>query len=205
MKIQTPSIIKFLFPSLLWSVVTSEKEIFLTFDDGPHPIITPKVLNILAQFNAKASFFCVGENIENYPEVYERIKSEGHTVGNHTHNHLNGWKTDNTSYFDNIHKCNRLIRSNFFRPPYGKITPAQISFLKKKFRIVMWSALSYDFDKSIAKEQCLDIAVKHTRKGSILVFHDSEKAAGNMLYALPRYLEHFIRAGYSFKKLETGM
>ena len=205
MKMQTPSALRILFPSLLWEVKTSGKEIFLTFDDGPHPEITPKVLNILAQFKAKASFFCVGENINKYPDIFRQIKAEGHSPGNHSYNHLNGWKTKNSDYFENIEKCGKLTDSSFFRPPYGKLKPSQIAFLKKKYRIVMWSALSYDFDKSVKPEQCLRTAIKNTRRGTIMVFHDSEKAAKNMLYALPRYLEHFSNLGYLFKKLEAGM
>ncbi len=201
MKIQTPHIIRFLYPSLLWKVNTASKDIFLTFDDGPHPEITPKVLNILNQFNAKASFFCVGENIFKFPYVFDEIVKQNHTVGNHTYNHLNGWKTANTKYFDNIEKCNNLVKSGFFRPPYGKITPSQVSKLKKRYKIVMWSALSYDFSNKISKNQCFDIAVKNTDKGTIMVFHDSEKAARNMLYALPRYLEHFSALGYRFRAI----
>jgi len=190
-----------LFPSLVWDVKTSDREIYLTFDDGPHPEITPKVLNILSQYQARASFFCVGENVKKYPGVFNTIKNENHTVGNHTFNHLNGWKVNNQQYFDNIEKCNQRVYSPLFRPPYGKITPKQIKVVKKNYLIVMWSALSYDFNKNISPYECLSIAKKNTRSGTIIVFHDSEKAAENMLYALPRYLEYFITKGYQFEKL----
>ncbi len=201
MKTQTPFVVRLFYPSLLWMVNTANKEIFLTFDDGPHPEITPKVLNILNQFNAKASFFCVGENIFKFPDVFDEIVRQKHLIGNHTYNHLNGWKTKNAEYYDNIEKCNKLVKSDFFRPPYGKIKPSQISTLKKRYKIVMWSALSYDFSNKITAKECLDIAVKNTRKGTITVFHDSKKASKNMLYALPKYLEHFSDLGYKFSAI----
>jgi peptidoglycan/xylan/chitin deacetylase (PgdA/CDA1 family) len=198
MKVQTPFIARLFYPSLLWKIDTASKEIFLTFDDGPHPEITPKVLNILNHFNAKASFFCVGENIFKFPDVFKEIVRQNHVTGNHTYNHLNGWKTENGEYFDNIEKCGKFLNTGLFRPPYGKIKPSQISYLKRKHKIVMWSVLSYDFSNKISKERCFDIAVKNTVKGSIIVFHDSEKAARNMLYVLPRFLEHFSNLGYKF-------
>ncbi len=202
MKVQTPSILRSFFSSLLWEIKTTDKVIFLTFDDGPHPKITPKVLNILAQFQAEASFFCVGDNIANYPEVFQEVYHRGHAVGNHTFNHLNGWKTKDKTYFENIEKCNQLAKAKFFRPPYGKIKSSQIAYLKKQYQIVMWSALAYDFDKNVSEKECLDIAIKHTKPGAILVFHDSEKAKRNMLYALPRFLEHYAALGYRFLPLD---
>ncbi len=201
MKAQMPPVLRWFFPSLIWDIKTTRKEIFLTFDDGPHPEITPKVLNILNQFNAKASFFCVGDNISKFPDVFQEIKIRKNEIGNHTFNHLNGWQTKSNTYFDNIEKCNKLTDAKFFRPPYGKITPGQILIIKKKYKIVMWSVLSYDFSIKVSKAECLDIAIKNTQKGTIMVFHDSEKAAGNMLYTLPKYLEYFSKLGFSFLTL----
>jgi len=201
MKVQTNFLGKILYPQLLWSLPTGKKEIFVTFDDGPHPEITPQVLNILGKFDAKATFFCVGHNVEKFPATYREIISKGHQVGNHTFNHLKGWETSDEEYFKNIKKCRQLVDSKLFRPPHGRIKRSQIKFLKNEYKIVMWSVLSYDFSKKVSKEKCLQISLKHTKAGSIIVFHDSEKAAEKMLYALPLFLEHFQRKGFVFKAL----
>lgn len=184
-----------------WRIATDEKIIYLTFDDGPHSEITPWVLDILKQFNAKATFFCVGENVEKHPEVYQRIISENHSVGNHTYNHVNGWKTKNEIYFDNVKKCSELVNSKLFRPPYGKITPSQYSHLTSHYSLIMWDVLSRDFDRNTSKEKCLKNVVKYSREGSIVLFHDSEKAKKNIYYTLPKFLEHFSKNGFSFKAI----
>ena len=203
MKLIRPGIGKLLFPQLIWEIETSEKEMFLTFDDGPHPEITPRVLEILDSYQAKATFFCVGENVEKHPAVYNKILKEGHATGNHGYHHLNGWKTSNRKYLDDVEHCSRLIDSHLFRPPYGRISYLQIGYLKINFRIIMWSVLTYDFDKKLSPQKCLDYSVKFSRPGSIIVFHDSEKASGNMLFALPRFLDHFSKLGYRFKALDV--
>lgn len=201
MFVKSTSILKSLFPSLIWEVKTLEKEVFLTFDDGPHPDITNWVLGILKIYDAKATFFCVGENVCKYPEVYEKILALGHSVGNHTYNHLNGWKVRNREYFQNIEKANTFIDSKLFRPPYGRIKSSQIRKLKQEYSLVMWSILTYDFDKNVTPEKCFQNSISSTKGGSIIVFHDSLKSSDNLKHALPRFLEHYSQKGYSFSKL----
>lgn len=179
-----------------------QKKIYLTFDDGPHPEITPKVLQILSDYQVKATFFCVGQNVEKYPETYQNILSSGHLTGNHTFNHSKGWKVSLNDYLDNTAKAAKLIRSDYFRPPHGRITFRQICALKKQYKIVMWTVLSYDFDKETLPEVCLSYVLKHAKDGSIIVFHDSEKAKKNMLFALPQVLEKFTRQGFTFERLD---
>ena len=196
---KNPSFLRKIYPSLLWKVKTKEKELYLTFDDGPHPTITPWVLDVLDQFSAKATFFCLGKNVALYPEIYEDILRRGHEVGNHTHDHFNGWKTLTNEYVANAQKAAEVIDSKLFRPPYGKIKPSQIRKLKGDYKIVMWSVISGDFDEKLLPEECLNIVVQNTEKGNIIVFHDSEKAEKNMKYVLPRLLNHFTQIGWKFK------
>ncbi len=198
MQFKTPQIAKIVYPGLLWEMPAAESKIYLTFDDGPHPEITPKVLKILDDYNAKATFFCVGENVEKFPEAFALLKANGHSTGNHSYNHLNGWKTANSDYYKNIEKSNQFINSKLFRPPYGRISPSQIKHLKKNYKIVMWSVLSYDFDARVSKEDCLEKSIKNSSAGSIIVFHDSEKSEEKMLFALERYLKHFSKRGFEF-------
>ncbi len=201
MQFKTPYVAKLIYPSLVWDMPSNENKIYLTFDDGPHPAITPMVLKILDKYDAKATFFCVGENIEKYPDTFQLIKQSGHTVGNHSHNHLNGWKTSNSKYYKNIKKSKQLINSNLFRPPYGRISPAQIKHLKKEYKIIMWSVLSYDFDARVSKEECLNLSINNSAAGTIIVFHDSEKAKEKMLFAIEGYLKHFTKRGFEFASL----
>jgi peptidoglycan/xylan/chitin deacetylase (PgdA/CDA1 family) len=196
-----PSIFPLISSALTWKVNTTDKVLYLTFDDGPHPSITPKVLSVLKQYNAKATFFCVGDNVRKCPEVYEQILTEGHQTGNHTFNHLSGWKTDNQHYFDNIHQASTLIKSGLFRPPYGQISPKQIAVLKKQYRIVMWSILTRDYERNLNKEKASKSILKHTKAGDVIVFHDSERAEKNLFYILPQLLEKFSHEGYQFKTL----
>jgi peptidoglycan/xylan/chitin deacetylase (PgdA/CDA1 family) len=189
MMVTVPKWLRMFYPSLEWKVQGDAENVYLTFDDGPHPEITPKVLDLLDQFNAKATFFCVADNVRKYPDIYRQIIERGHRVGNHSYHHLNGWKTKNKIYFDDVEQAAGLIKSNLFRPPYGKLSPHQISVLKKQYRIVMWSVLTYDFRRTITPEVCLQNALLGLDPGSIIVFHDSEKSARNMFYALPEYLK----------------
>ena len=191
------------YSSALWRVPTQEKKIFLTFDDGPIPEITPEVLSILKKYKAKATFFCVGANIEKHPEVFQKIISEEHSIGNHTYNHLNGWKTNTKEYLENVSKWNSNCNyeTKMFRPPYGKMKLPQYSILNTQYTIVMWDALSGDFDQTISEEKCLQNVLTKTREGSIVVFHDSIKAKKNLFYALPKFLEHFTAKGFSFSAL----
>ena len=188
------------FPGLTWKIPSKAKRLFLTFDDGPHPEITPKVLNILEAYDANATFFCVGKNVHHHPDTYSEILRRGHQTGNHTYHHLNGWITNENNYMSDIMKCSEQVDSNLFRPPYGRITTKQAKTLKKEgFRIIMWSVLTKDYKKSVEEETLLKKAIKRTRPGSIIVFHDSVKAASHLMYILPRFLEHFAKEGYSFE------
>lgn len=189
---KTPAVVKALYSSLVWNMPRNTNQVYLTFDDGPHPQITQQVLTQLDTFKAKASFFCIGKNIVANPAVFERLKSAGHSIGNHTFEHENGWKTNNEIYFDSIKKCQEYTNTNLFRPPYGKITRYQSKQLIPNYKIIMWDVLSADFDKTITKEKCLDNVMKNIQPGAIIVFHDSEKAAEKMLYALPKVLD-FIK------------
>ncbi len=187
--------------SIIWEMPKGEKNIFLTFDDGPVPEITPAVLKILSDYKVKATFFCVGENVQKYPYLLEQILANGHSVGCHTFNHLNGWKTNNNYYTENVRKCETYLQTRLFRPPYGKGTPAQINLLKDRYFTILWTVLSGDFDRKITGEQCLQNVVKHTTDGSIVVFHDSIKAEERLMYALPRVIEHFLAKGFSFEAI----
>ncbi|MCF6171627.1 MAG: polysaccharide deacetylase family protein [Bacteroidales bacterium] len=198
MRVTPPYFARLFFPQLLWEINTSAKEVFLTFDDGPHPEITPRVLEILDKFDAKATFFCVGENVKKYPAAYASIIEKGHRAGNHSYHHLNGWQTMDRKYFDDVAQCRILVDSNLFRPPYGKIKPSQIRVLRKDYKVVMWSVLSRDFDENVRQEQCLQNVIRFTKAGSVVVFHDSEKAATNLFHALPVFLEHFKQRGFVF-------
>lgn len=203
--VKTHPIIKTLFSDFIWNIDTKEKEVFVTFDDGPIPELTPWVLDVLAEYNFKASFFVVGENVHKYPEIYDRIIREGHTVGNHTYNHMNGWLTDQNTYLENIQKCDMLVQSNFFRPPYGKMRRGQSAVIKKEKTIIMWDVLSGDFDPSITKEKCLSNVLDNYAPGSIVVFHDNVKAEKNLHYTLPRFLQHLSDNGYVSLNLDAAV
>ncbi len=205
--VKTPRWVKKLFNSSTWDMPKSGRTIYLTFDDGPHPVITPFVLDELKKYNARATFFCIGKNVEDNPIVYSRILEEGHAVGNHTYNHLDGWKTGSVKYLEDVSKAKQLIDSNLFRPPYGRITIKQrkgLPALGKPLKIIMWSVLSGDFDNSITPEKCCSNVIKNTRNGSVIVFHDSEKAMERMRYSLPIVLQHFYDKGYHFKKIDLN-
>ena len=200
--VKTPRFIQNLFPNFLWSLPSTAKELYLTFDDGPIPEVTPWVLNLLEQFNAKATFFCVGDNISKYPDLFEQVKAKGHMIGNHTYNHLNGWATDNLAYFHNVRKCASKCKSTLFRPPYGKLRPKQAQFLQRHYKIVMWDILSGDFDPKIDQETCLNNVVENAKEGSVIVFHDSIKSYEKLSYVLPKTLDYFAKQGFTFSKIE---
>ena len=196
---------KGIYPAYTWSMPAGQKKLYLSFDDGPHPVVTPFVLDTLKKYHAKASFFCIGKNVAAYPELYKRILLEGHAVGNHTQNHLNGWKTNDARYLSNITEAAQYIDSKLFRPPYGRITRFQARQVQERLglRVVMWSVLSGDFDTNLEPEKCCTNVQKHAADGSIIVFHDSEKAMPRMGYALPGVLEYFSTRGFGFDKI-TG-
>lgn len=209
--IKTPWLLKKLYPGCTWHMPSREKIIYLTFDDGPHPIATPFVLDTLRQYQAKATFFCIGKNVVEHPAIYRRILEEGHRTGNHTHNHLNGWKVKDEQYINNILEAGQHIDSNLFRPPYGRITQFQVKILAgiapykdsgRTFKIIMWDVLSGDFDKSLSGENCSLNVINKTRPGSIVVFHDSEKAFPRLQKALPDMLQYFSEKGYRFEAIQ---
>ena len=202
--VKTPWLLKKFYSSMIWNKSRKRRSIFVTFDDGPIPIVTPFVLNILKQYNAKATFFCIGDNVRKHPDVFKQLKNEGHAIGNHTFNHLNGWKTDGKTYLENFLKADKLINSNLFRPPYGRIKRSQIALLQQArpgLKIVMWQTLSGDFDIKLQPEKCLANVLGHTGDGGIVLFHDSLKAKERMEYALPRAMEVWNRAGFEFSSL----
>ena len=198
---KTPHFIQNLFPNFTWRIPSATKTLYLTFDDGPIPEVTPWVVQQLALYNAQATFFCVGENIQRYPEVFREVNAAGHTVGNHTFNHLSGWTTENIPYFHNVRRGANSSNSLLFRPPYGRLKPRQAQFLQRHYQLVMWDVLSGDFDQKISPVACLENVLDHAEPGSIIVFHDSLKAEENLRFALPRVLEHFAREGYQFAAL----
>ena len=203
--IKTPFWLRALYPKCTWKIPSMEKVIYLTFDDGPHPEATPFVLEILKKYNAKATFFCIGNNVLKHSNVYESIQQAGHAIGNHTYDHLNGWKTDTNTYLENIKDAATLIDSPLFRPPYGRIKRSQIKKVKQAFpdmRIVMWDVLSADFDTRLPAEACLGYTIYHSKNGSIVLFHDSEKAFPRLQTTLPKMLAHFSSEGYTFEAIK---
>lgn len=199
---RTPSVLPIVYPSLLWRINTTQKDLYLTFDDGPIHGPTDFVLDTLRSFNAKATFFCIGDNVRKNPDQYKKIIDAGHAVGNHTFHHLNGWRTSTEDYINNVEVCQQHLsrQPRLFRPPFGRIKRSQIEQLEK-YKIVMWDVLTFDYDRSLAEEKCLRGAIGATRSGSIVVFHDSIKAEKNLTYVLPRFIEHCASKGYSFKSL----
>lgn len=175
--------------------------VYLTFDDGPHPEITPWVMAELDKYNAKATFFCVGDNMRKYPETAKLLLDNGHRLGNHTYNHLNGWNTDNFAYLRNISQCDSYTKSELFRPPYGKIGLNQLLAVRKKYKVIYWSILSRDFEADLNIEESLGYMKANTQAGSIVLFHDSVKAEKNMKQMLPIFLAHLAEKGYNFKTL----
>ena len=198
---RTPNFIQNLFPNFTWRVPTEQKVAYLTFDDGPIPEITPWVLDQLNAYQAKATFFCVGENVTKHPDIFEMVVQRGHQVGNHTYNHLSGWSTDNMDYYHNVRKCAQLVKSSLFRPPYGRLKPHQVQFLQRHYQIVMWDVLSGDFDPGTTLEQCYDNVMSKVRNGSIIVFHDSIKAEEKLKYTLPLVLEELSTRGFTFESI----
>jgi len=198
---KTPEAVKPFTADLIWNFSRIEKSIYITFDDGPTPGVTEAVLDILDDYRARATFFCIGGNVKAHPGLFMQIQEKGHSVGNHTWNHMNGWKFSNYSYYKNILECDEWVNSNLFRPPYGRITLAQAKVLKKRFKLIMWDVISGDWKQELHHEKCLLNVISNGRQGSIIVFHDSLKAEKNMLYALPRALRHYADLGYKFKPI----
>jgi peptidoglycan/xylan/chitin deacetylase (PgdA/CDA1 family) len=196
--IRPPLLLRKIYKNSVWRMSKTESVIYLTFDDGPIPELTPWVLDVLKKYQVKATFFCVGENISKNPEIFSRIKNEGHQIGNHTYNHIKGWKTKQTDYIENVEKCEVLTQTKLFRPPYGRIKKSQFKTLEKNYKVIFWDVLSYDYDKLTSPKKCLQNSIKYTRNGSIIVFHDNIKAEENIKFALPHYIEHFLNLNYKF-------
>jgi len=199
--VKTPWWLKRMYPGLVWRMPTEGKRVYLSFDDGPHPEITPFVLEQLKRYDARATFFCIGKNVNAYPQIYRQILLEGHRVGNHTQNHLNGWKVADDRYLENVREAAKYVDSDLFRPPYGRIGALQARLLRGEpfnYRIVMWDVLSGDFDVSLDAQRCARNVTRHAGPGSIVVFHDSEKASDRLKGALPVVLEYFKERGYAF-------
>lgn len=206
--LKTPWWMKRLFPNCVWDMDKKEKTLYLTFDDGPHPTITPFVLDLLKQYNAKATFFCIGENVNKHPDVYKRLLDEGHSTGNHTHHHLNGWKTSDEIYLGDIEKAAATIHSPLFRPPYGRIKRSQIKQLHNNYpgtKIIMWNILPGDWDGTVAPEKCYKRIKNRIREGDIIVFHDSEKAWDRMSFSLRQVLHDFSEKGYRFEAIKQRL
>lgn len=196
--VTAPFFLRWYYPKITFNKSRKERKIFLTFDDGPIPEVTPRILDILAEYDIKATFFCVGDNIEKYRSIYERIRSEGHQVGNHTYNHLRGWDTEDNIYLNNIAKCQQLTGTSLFRPPYARAKKTQLKALYERYEVIFWDVLSGDFDEQISPEKCYQNVIKHVRSGSIIVFHDNIKALPRVTYALPKVISYLKRAGYDF-------
>lgn len=202
-------IFKKLFSNYVWDIPNSENKVYLTFDDGPTLEITEWTLNQLKEYNAKATFFCIGDNVRKFPKIFQKVINEGHSIGNHTFNHLNGWETSTSDYIENVklyeieHNKLNTEHCKLFRPPYGKIKPSQSKILRKLgYKIMMWDIISYDFDAKISKEQCLENVLKNVKTGSIIAFHDSKKAFTNLEYALPRTLDFLKKKGFVCEKID---
>jgi len=191
-----------IFRDLTWHFTGKDNELYLTFDDGPTPGITPWVLALLKEYDAKATFFCVGKNVKKCPEIYSQILHEGHSVGNHSYSHMKGWFTSNKRYLHNVRKAAQLIDSNLFRPPYGKIRPKQVAGLKQDFKFIIWDVLTKDYNIKLDKEKCFKNILNRTDSGSIIVFHDTHKAEKNLKYVLPKVLKHYSDEGFVFNPIE---
>lgn len=198
--IKPPNIIKNFYKKAIWSVPNEKNEIYLTIDDCADEEITIEILDILNRYNIKATFFCIGKYLE-INKLHLKMIEDGHVVGNHGYEHLNGLKTDFEKYISNVYRCSEIIDSHLFRPPYGKISRKQYNSLQKSYKIVFWDVLSYDFDENVSPIECYDNVVSNFSSGSIIVFHSNKKSKRNLLYALPNFLEHALKNGYSFSTL----
>ncbi|MCK4922421.1 MAG: polysaccharide deacetylase family protein [Bacteroidales bacterium] len=199
--VKPPDFITRLMPRMTWGFYGELRKVFLTFDDGPTPEVSDWVLAQLESYNAKATFFCIGRNVEHYPDVYQRILGAGHSVGNHTYSHLKGFRSSKRTYYEDIELASGFINSNLFRPPYGRIRRAQVLDIVKQYRIIMWNTLSIDYNRKVPGDQVYHNVVDNVKPGSIIVFHDSDKARKNLYYALPRVLKFLQDEGYEMEAI----
>jgi len=202
MRIKPPKIIKKLFPTFIWNFPDEKEAVFLTFDDGPRPEVTPWVLDILDKYNAKATFFCIGKNVEMFPELFEEVKRRGHAVGNHSYSHVKGWGMQTGDYVRDIDTASDMIRSNLFRPPYARIGTNQARVLGERYKTIMWDIISRDYNRNLSGDACARNVIRHLQPGSIIVFHDSIKCAQNLFIALPQVLEAIKAKGLLCKRIE---
>lgn len=196
--INTPFFLRWYYKGVTWNRSRKYKKLYLTFDDGPIPEITPWILDVLATYKVKATFFCVGENVIKYPAIFNRLFEEGHRIGNHTFNHLKGWDTEDERYLANVEQCRKVTQSNLFRPPYARAKKSQIAQLKKNYELIYWDVLSGDFDPKLTPEKCLQNVINYMKNGSIIVFHDNIKAIPRVQYALPKFIAYALEQGYEF-------
>ncbi len=199
---KTPQVLKWYYPNLIWDFTTAEKCVYLTFDDGPTEEYTLWILEELEKHKAKATFFCIGNNVEKHRLIFETIIEKGHNVGNHTYNHMNGWNNSLLSYMRDVRKCEKVFKSDLFRPPHGRMSNKQRTALTKDYKVIMWDVLSGDFDTSLTGEECAEAVIDNITNGSIIVFHDSKKAADRLKNALPIVLETLRAQGYSFRAIK---
>ncbi len=199
---QPPFFYRIFFPGAIWRINKSEKCVYLTFDDGPIPEITPWVLDLLDKYNIKATFFCVGDNVRKYPDIYQMVLDRGHIVGNHTYNHLQGLRSWTKNYTENTEKAAELIHSRLFRPPHGHMRILQFFSLRKKYKMIMWDVVTRDYSNKMTAKGVFNVVKRYTRNGSVIVFHDSIKAGDRMKESLPKSIEWLLQQGYTFKLIE---
>jgi len=199
---RAPKLYRNLYSGSHWRFNTDKKAVYLTFDDGPIPELTPWVLDLLDKYNIKATFFCVGDNVQKYPETFQMVQDRGHRIGNHTFHHIQGLKTDTPAYLNDVKEADQLIKSNLFRPPYGHMKFSQFKALKEQYKVIMWDVVTRDYSYLMTADEVFDVVKKYTRNGSIIVFHDSLKAGNRMKESLPRSIEWLLAQGYSFEMIE---
>ena len=197
-----PKLLQSLFPQCFLGLPNKQNKIYLTFDDGPTPEVLPFILKTLDTYQVPATFFCVGENMSRYPGLVKEMLEKNHVIGNHTQNHMSGWRIKNKTYFENVEACNAVYKTKLFRPPYGRLRKSQANFLSKKYKIIMWNVLSYDYDKKILPEICYRNVIDNTKSGSVIVFHDNQKAFTNLQYALPHSIAFLLNKGFVFDTIK---
>jgi peptidoglycan/xylan/chitin deacetylase (PgdA/CDA1 family) len=199
--VRPPSFLRWIYPGAIWNFTSEQKVVYLTFDDGPTPVVTEKIVELLEEYDAKATFFCIGKNIEQHTELFKLVKSKGHHIGSHTYSHLNGWKSKAEEYMSDYIKGRELSQSNLFRPPYGRILLSPLQTIQKQDKVIMWDILSKDYDASLTPESVLNNVLKNIKPGAIIVFHDSEKAKKNVLAVLPQLLQNLKQQGYAMEAI----